>query len=69
MAEDNSAANGKKIHDANAAKIAAQQSSNAAKATAVPSNVGRTEPAMDLNIMQGTANSVLPNRFLVTRIG
>ena len=69
MADGNDAASSDKIHKANSAKVAAQVSINATKAAAVPSNVGRTEPAMDLNAMQGTANGVVPNRIVVNRVG
>jgi hypothetical protein len=67
MAQSNDAATSDKIHKANSAQVVAQLSANAAKAATVPPNVGRKEPAMDLNIMQGSANGVVPNRFLVTR--
>ena len=67
MGQDNSTANSDKIHKDNSAQIAAQLSANAAKAATVPSNVGRSEPAMDLNILQGTANKVVPNRALSSR--
>jgi N-acetylglucosamine-6-phosphate deacetylase len=69
VAQDTSAANSKKIHDDNYAKIVAQSSSNAARAASVPSPVGRIEPGMDVNAMQGTANGVVPNRVTLTRIG
>ena len=67
MAQNNDAATNDKIHKANSVQIVAQLSANAAKAATIPSNVGRSEPALNLNFMQGTANGVLPNVFLVTR--
>lgn len=48
---------------ANDALIAARSSSNSSKAATVPSNVGRTEPAMNIFFMQGTANFVIPNHY------
>jgi hypothetical protein len=67
MAQNNDAATNDKVHKANSAQVVAQLSANAARAATVPANVGRAEPAMDLNVMQGSANGVVPNRFLVTR--
>jgi hypothetical protein len=67
MAEDNSAGNSDKIHKDNSAKVAAQVTANAAKAATVPPNVGRTEPALDVRIMQGSANGVVPNWALTVR--
>jgi hypothetical protein len=67
MADDNSAANSKKIHDDNSAKVVAQVTANAARAAMVPSLVGRTGPGLDPTFMQGTANRVVPNAFVVTR--
>ncbi len=56
MAEQNLLSDMDAIHKANSVKIVAVMVTNVAKAVTIPANVGRTEPAMDLNRMQGTAN-------------
>lgn len=62
-----STAEGDAVHKKNSADIVAQLAVNTAKAATVPPNVGRSEPALDLRIMQGTANGVVPNRVLSSR--
>jgi len=54
-------------HKANSAQIVAQMVTNNAKAAALPSNVGRSEPPLDTKFMQGTANGIVPDRFLTNR--
>jgi hypothetical protein len=55
------------IHKANSAQVAAQVTVNTAKAALVPPNVGRTEPGVNPNFMQGTANGIKPNVFMLNR--
>jgi hypothetical protein len=67
MAQDNSTANNDKVHKENSAKIVTQVTANTALAATVPPLVGRTGPGLDPNFMQGTANGVVPNTFLLAR--
>ena len=55
------------IHKGNSAKVAAQVAVNTAKAALVPPNVGHTEPGINPNFMQGTANGIQPNVFMLNR--
>lgn len=54
-------------HKANSAQIVSQMVSNNAKVAVVPNNVGRSEPAMNVKHMQGTANGVQPDAFMNNR--
>jgi hypothetical protein len=48
-------------------QVAAQVAVNTAKAALVPPNVGRSEPGSNPNFMQGTANGIKPNAFMLNR--
>lgn len=67
MAQDQSMAEMDAVHKANSAKVAAQVTVNTAKAALVPPNVGHTEPGCNPNFMQGTANGIKPNVFMLNR--
>lgn len=65
MAQDTSEMDA--IHKGNSVKVAAQVTVNTAKAALVPPNVGRSEPGSNPNFMQGTANGIKPNAFMLNR--
>jgi hypothetical protein len=56
-------------HKANHATIVAQMTANNAKVAALPAPVGHAgEPALNTFFMQGTANGVVPDKFLTHRV-
>jgi hypothetical protein len=67
MAQDQSMAEMDAVHKKNSVQVAAQVAVNTAKAALVPPNVGRSEPGSNPNFMQGTANGIKPNAFMLNR--